>query len=46
MDASQAMSLQAVAPTVVKFLTDNKLIEGQPDVAKGIDASLLADALK
>ena len=45
-DASQAMSLQAVAPTVVKFLSDNKLIEGQPDVAKGIDASLLADALK
>ena len=45
-DASQAMSLQAVAPTVVRFLTENKLIEGQPDVAKGIDASLLGDALK
>ncbi len=45
-DASKPLSLLAVAPTVVKFLSDNKLIEGQPDVAKGIDASLLADALK
>jgi NitT/TauT family transport system substrate-binding protein len=45
-DASKPLSLLAVAPTVVKFLSDNKLIEGKPDVAKGIDASLLADALK
>ena len=45
-DASQPLSLLGVAPTVVKFLSENKLLEGTPDVAKGIDASLLADALK
>lgn len=45
-DASKPLSLQGVAPTVVKFLSENKLIEGTPDVAKGIDASLLAEALK
>lgn len=44
--ATQPLSLLGVAPTVVRFLTDNKLIEGKPDAAKGIDASLLADALK
>ncbi|MFN4266900.1 MAG: ABC transporter substrate-binding protein [Aquabacterium sp.] len=44
--ATQPLSLLGVAPTVVRFLTDNKLIEGTPDVSKGIDASLLADALK
>jgi NitT/TauT family transport system substrate-binding protein len=44
--ASQPLSLLGVAPTVVKFLADNKLIEGTPDVGKAIDASLLADALK
>jgi len=45
-DASKPLSLLSVAPTVVKFLADNKLIEGKPDPAKGIDASLLAEALK
>jgi NitT/TauT family transport system substrate-binding protein len=45
-DASKPLSLMAVSPVVIKFLTENKLIEGKPDVAKGIDASLLADALK
>ncbi|HET8871711.1 MAG TPA: ABC transporter substrate-binding protein [Aquabacterium sp.] len=44
--ANQPLSLLGVSPTVVKFLTENKLIEGTPDVAKGLDASLLADALK
>ena len=44
--ATQPLSLLGVAPTVVRFLTDNKLIEGTPDVSKGIDASLLADTLK
>lgn len=44
--ATQPLSLLGVAPTVVRFLSDNKLIEGKPDAAKGIDASLLADALK
>lgn len=45
-DASKPLSLLGVAPTVVKFLSENKLIEGTPDVSKGIDASLLAEALK
>jgi NitT/TauT family transport system substrate-binding protein len=44
--ATQPLSLLGVAPTVVKFLSDNKLIEGTPDVSKAIDATLLADALK
>lgn len=39
-------SLLNVAPTISKFLTDNKLLEGKADFAKGIDASLLQDALK
>lgn len=37
-------SLAAVGPTIAKFLQDNKLIEGKPDFAKGIDASLLQEA--
>ncbi len=44
--ATQPLSLMGVAPTVVRFLTDNKLIEGTSDVSKGIDATLLAEALK
>lgn len=44
--ATQPLSLLGVAPTVVKFLSENKLIEGTPDVSKAIDATLLADALK
>lgn len=44
--ATKPLSLLGVAPTVVRFLTDNKLIEGTPDAAKGLDASLLAEALK
>ena len=43
--ASDARSLQAVAPTIASFLLDNKLIDGRPDHAKGIDASLLTEAL-
>jgi hypothetical protein len=31
---------------VLQFLNDNKLIEGRADPARGIDASLLAEALK
>ncbi len=45
-DASQPRSLLGVAPTVLQFLTENKLIEGRADPARGIDASLLAEALK
>jgi NitT/TauT family transport system substrate-binding protein len=46
LDAKQPQSLVAVGPTIHKFLSDNKLIEAPVDYAKGIDASLLADALK
>ena len=46
MDAKDPLSLIAVAPTVTSFLLDNKLIDGKPDVSKGVDASLLAEALK
>lgn len=45
-DAKQPQSLAAVAPTIASFLLDNKLIDGKPDAGKGLDASLLADALK
>jgi len=35
-----------VAPAIASFLLEHKLIDGKPDAAKGIDASLLAEALK
>jgi NitT/TauT family transport system substrate-binding protein len=44
--ASQARSLLSVAPAIVKFLDDNKLIEGTPDFAKAIDASLVKEVAK
>jgi NitT/TauT family transport system substrate-binding protein len=46
LDAASKQSLVAVGPVIHKFLTDNKLVDGPVDYAKGIDASLLADALK
>lgn len=45
-DPKQPQSLVAVGPTIFKFLSDNKLIEAPVDYAKGIDTSLLTDALK
>lgn len=39
-------SLATVGPTIARFLLDNKLIEGKPDFAKGIDASLVQEATK
>lgn len=45
-DAKNPQSLAAVAPSIASFLVEHKLIEGKADAAKGIDASLLADALK
>lgn len=45
LDGSHKTSLQAVAPTIASFLLDNKLIDGTPDAARGVDASLLAEAL-
>jgi NitT/TauT family transport system substrate-binding protein len=44
--ATDNLSLLGVAPTIAKFLKDNKLLEGEVDFAKGIDASLLAEAAK
>ncbi len=41
--ASQPRSLLNVAPAVLKFLEDNKLIEGKPDFAKALDASLVKE---
>jgi NitT/TauT family transport system substrate-binding protein len=44
--ATENQSLLAVAPTIAKFLKDNKLLEGEVDFAKGIDASLMIEAAK
>jgi NitT/TauT family transport system substrate-binding protein len=44
--ATQSQSLLGVAPTIVKFLTENKLIEGTPNAAKGLDASLVREVAK
>ena len=45
-DPKQPQSLAATAPTIAAFLTEHKLIDGKPDPTRGIDATLLADALK
>lgn len=45
MDTKNPMSLVAVGPTIHKFLSENKLIEAPVDYAKGIDPSVLKDAL-
>lgn len=45
-DAKEPQSLVAVAPQIAKFLAEHKLIDGKPDAAKGVDGSLLQDALK
>jgi NitT/TauT family transport system substrate-binding protein len=44
--ASSPRSLLGVAPTIVKFLTQNKLIEGKPDPTRGLDASLVKEVAK
>ncbi|NBD22036.1 aliphatic sulfonate ABC transporter substrate-binding protein [Aquabacterium fontiphilum] len=46
LDPKHPQSLVAVAPTIANFLLEHKLIDGRPDPAKGVDATLLADALK
>ena len=46
LDETNSSSLVAVAPTITKFLLDNKLMEGNPDIAKGIDASLVREVAK
>lgn len=42
--ATDPISLLGVAPTIAKFLLDNKLMEGKVDFARGIDASLVKEA--
>ena len=44
-DSSNPHSLVRVAPSIAAFLLSNKLIDGQPDAAKGVDRSLLDAAL-
>ncbi|MDR3426988.1 ABC transporter substrate-binding protein [Silvimonas sp.] len=39
-------SLMAVAPTINKFLLENKLVDGKPDFAKGLDGSLVKEATR
>ncbi len=46
MGGTDAQSLVKVAPAISSFLLAHKLIDGKPDAGKGVDASLLADALK
>lgn len=46
LDGKSPQSLVTVAPTISSFLLTHKLIDGRPDAAKGVDASLLAEALK
>ncbi len=44
-DPRDSASLVAVEPAIASFLLANRLIEGRPDVATGIDRSLLDQAL-
>lgn len=43
--ATGQLSLLNAGPTVGKFLLDNKLLEGKPNYAAGLDGSLLKEAL-
>jgi len=45
-DPKQPQSLVAVAPTIAAFLAQHKLIDGKPNAARGVDGSLLQEALK
>lgn len=45
-DASSTRTLVGAAPHIVKFLQDNKLMEGQADFGKALDASLVKDVAK
>jgi NitT/TauT family transport system substrate-binding protein len=46
LNAANPQSLVAVAPTIAGFLLSNKLIDGRPNAAAGVDASLLDEALR
>jgi NitT/TauT family transport system substrate-binding protein len=41
--SSDPKSLLGVGPTIEKFLSENKLIEGKVDFAKGLDPSLVKE---
>jgi len=45
-DPHSPRSLVAVEPTIAGFLLSNKLIDGRPNAASGVDRSLLDEALK
>lgn len=45
-DPATPQSLLAAAPVIYKFLSENKLIAAPVDYRSGVDASLLAEALK
>jgi NitT/TauT family transport system substrate-binding protein len=45
-DPHNEHSLVAVAPAIGAFLLSNKLMDGQPDAARGVDRSVLDAALK
>jgi len=44
-DPAQPLSLVKTAPAIASFLSANKLMEGKADAARGIDGSLLQEAL-
>lgn len=41
--ATDPLSLLGAAPTIVRFLKENKLMEGNADLAKALDASLVRE---
>jgi len=45
-DPHNPASLVAVEPTIAAFLLANKLIDGSPNAASGVDPSLLEEALR
>jgi NitT/TauT family transport system substrate-binding protein len=45
-DPKSPRSLVSVEPAIAGFLLSNKLIDGAPNAASGVDASLLNEALK
>jgi NitT/TauT family transport system substrate-binding protein len=46
LDPRSPLGLVGVAPAVGDFLIANKLIDGKPDAAKGVDRSLLDEAVR
>lgn len=46
LDPHSAQGLVGVAPAISDFLIANKLIDGKPDAAKGVDRSLFDEAVR